>query len=385
VGQQVEARKFRFNMGHKGRNGESTNDAKSGSVTPRLHSNSRSPRAGSGGGNAGSSSSANAPSVLDIQEEVRKAMAGDEARFAASVAQSITKSVTDAVAEPTKNLVVSTVTTIMQPFQTKLNEVETAVSTLQTGQSEIKDELRSIKETLEKLGKGTNGSQNSSRMVGSPSLPNLPPPTHTPQSPVAPEPTVFTQTGFYRQPDPTILLCNTQNGTKVSREKFWESVVALLGEAGLQESTVDCTGDDLDNRFELQFKGDRRTATARCLQFHSSLQLGRGKWKSTVVEAADGVQVPFYTDVDRNGATIRKEIMSKKLFDIVKEMLPGKTVFRNKKNGTLYIDRKPLATLHITGEFTTFVQWYPPACIAVGLDKDVATTKYTVLEGGPSP
>ena len=200
-------------MPHSGRN-ETANGSTSDNSGGRIHSHSRSPPARGGSSSVTFGDAPAAPaSVVDIQDEVRKALESGEtvSRFSASV--------TAAVSESTKDLVVSTITTVVAPIQAKLGELETSVANLAAGQTDIKDELRVIKESLEKL--GTKDANQSYRgMVGSPSLPTIPSPSATPQNPVSLEATVFTQSGFYRQPDPTILLCNTQNGTKVPRAKF---------------------------------------------------------------------------------------------------------------------------------------------------------------------
>lgn len=119
------------------------------------------------------------------------------------------------------------------------------------------------------------------------------------------EPNVTTP-AFWRKPDPTILYINVHEHTQIARTAFVASTTKLLFEAGTQASNASVVGDELDDRFDLQFVGDAQSAACWCLQFYQSLSLGRGRHKPTEASAPDKSVVKFYINIEKNGASIKK-------------------------------------------------------------------------------
>ena len=203
-------------------------------------------------------------------------------------------------------------------------------------------------------------------------------------------PNVTNMSGFNRALDPTLLFCNVEAQTKVARGKFHESILKLAIDAGLEEDQFDLLGDLLDNRFEIKWNGDRQTASSRCLQFFQSLQLGRGKWKSQRVPDVQGNEVQFFVGPDKNGAQVRREVLSKLLKEFVQEKLGGnKQVWLRKSSGTLFVDRRKLLTVHVTGETSARIEWYHLKRAELSLDQALVEEKLKTLVagegGGPSP
>ena len=191
-----------------------------------------------------------------------------------------------------------------------------------------------------------------------------------------------TAAGFFRKPDPTKLYCNVHDMVQVSRVSFHAAVVALAAEVGITDDHFDLVGEPLDNRFEIQFTGP--SAPARALQFYQSLQLGRGKWKPQNVTDDLDEQHQFYVQPDKNGAQIRREVLSKGLKEIVQSAVPGKQFFVRKSTGSVMVDRRVLCTAFITGEQSARIAWVHPKRIQLQLDEAEIGTQFAAIVGGPS-
>jgi hypothetical protein len=127
-------------------------------------------------------------------------------------------------------------------------------------------------------------------------------------------------------------------------------VLKLAAEANLDQSSFSVVGDELDSKFEIQFSGPQATAKSCCHQFFESLKLGRGKYKPQLVLDATLQSCKFFVNPDKNPARVRREVFCKGLQSIFQELVGERIVFANKPNGTIFLDRKRLVTLHITGE-----------------------------------
>ncbi len=179
---------------------------------------------------------------------------------------------------------------------------------------------------------------------------SLAPPSVSQPPPPAYEGPCVTDSSFYRVPNPTILYCNISEGTSVSRVAFHSAVLKLAAEANLDPSAFSVVGDELDSRFEIQFSGAQATAKSCCHQFFESLKLGRGKYKPQLVLDATLQPCKFFVNPDKNPARVRREVFCKGLQSVFQEFVGDRVVFANKPNGTIFLDRKRLVTLHITGE-----------------------------------
>lgn len=80
-----------------------------------------------------------------------------------------------------------------------------------------------------------------------------------------------------------------------------------------------------------------------------------------------GNQVQFYVNCDKNGAMVKKEIWSKAL-QVQINSLVQKNVGVNKAAGSLYVDRKWLATIHVQGEFQARGDWNLSLLPVLGLE-----------------
>jgi len=273
---------------------------------------------------------------------------------------------------PVSGLVKNVCSDAMSGMQQKVENVEAKVDAVATAQKSQQALLENISKELKdlKLAHGQNApssDMSQGPVNGSPS----------------PGPCV-TDSGFFRSPDPTLLFCNVAGGAKVAREKFHDSVVKLAAEANLEPTSFDLVGDTLDDRFEIKWKGDFRYASSKCHQFFSSLQLGRGRWKKQVVLDSQNQEIQFFVGPDKNASQIKREVLSKALRSIVQSEIQGKEVWVKKSTGTLFVDRRRLLTIHVTGESSARIDWSHPKRIDLRLEQGPIEEQFRSLvsEGG---
>ena len=82
---------------------------------------------------------------------------------------------------------------------------------------------------------------------------------------------LFSTEGFFRTPDPTKLFANTHEASEISLSEFHKSFVVLAEEAGLDENAFKVVGEELHDKFEIQFLGDQRVPTLAARQLFASI------------------------------------------------------------------------------------------------------------------
>ena len=195
-----------------------------------------------------------------------------------------------------------------------------------------------------------------------------------------------TTSHFNRVPDATKLFCNIHDRVQVAKTKFREKMLVLVFEAGLKESDFTLLGDALDYRFEMVFSGDLHLASVKAQQFHSSLNLGRGKYKPQNVECAESKEHKFYVNPDKNPAQVRKEVLAKRLQSIVSPMRVDKTFYVKKSSGSVYCDNRCVATVVLTGEESARIDWCHPKRLDLKIVQEDVESAFShfVVAGGPS-
>ena len=193
-----------------------------------------------------------------------------------------------------------------------------------------------------------------------------------------------TTSHFNRVPDATKLFCNIHDRVQVAKTKFREKLLVLVFEAGLKESDFTLLGDALDYRFELVFSGD--LASVKAQQFHSSLNLGRGKYKPQLVECAESKEHKFYVNPDKNPAQVRKEVLAKRLQSIFFPMRVDKNFYVKKSSGSVYCDNRCVATVFLTGEESARIDWCHPKRLDLKISQEDVELAFShfVVAGGPS-
>ena len=131
----------------------------------------------------------------------------------------------------------------------------------------------------------------------------------------------------------------------------------------------------MDNHFEIQFRGDHRTATLAARQFFSSIQLGKGVWKKQEVLGPMESQIRYSISPDRNGAQVRKEVLAKHLQNFLKPLI-SKEVWLKKQTGTILVDKRKLCSLIIVDEYDVRLDWYHLKAADLKLDVGLIESQF---------
>ena len=252
-----------------------------------------------------------------------------------------------------------------------LEAVEDRISNIESGQDKILEEIKGLKETVNNMRMARSASApvlDTSATSGASQSPNQSGGSQDVTTPL-----------FFRKPDPSVLFCNVIDKAQVTRAKFHEAIVVLAGEANIVEDDFDVIGDSLDDRFELRFKGSHATASSKALQFYQSLQLGKGKWKEQVVRDAQNIPLQFFVQPDKNGAQVRKEVLAKHLREIVQPLIAEKQIYIKKSTGTLFVDRRPLVSIFVTGEFSARLGWFHTKRISLNIEQGPVEQAFAAL------
>ena len=172
---------------------------------------------------------------------------------------------------------------------------------------------------------------------------------------------------------------------KVCKVKFEKAILDLAKEANLSDADYKVFGDPLDNRFELQFAGDLRTASVSALQFYDSLHLGRGEFKKQVVLNDQDMEIKFYVNPDKNPCQMRREILSKHLKAILATKVGDKTLFLKKTTGSVLENKRAICSVIITGPETARLEWCHPKRLELGIEQAPVEQEFSgfVIGGGP--
>ena len=130
----------------------------------------------------------------------------------------------------------------------------------------------------------------------------------------------------------------------------------------------------MGTKSEIQFKGGMDTAKSCATQLLLSLRLGKGRYKDTDIKGPTGENVKVYYNPDKNGAQIRKEIQGKIPWEVIRSADTSKELFYKRENGTVYVDRRPLAQIQIVSEEAVRVSWMHNRRGKIGMD-DAAIEK----------
>ena len=164
---------------------------------------------------------------------------------------------------------------------------------------------------------------------------------------------------------------------------MYQSLLKLLGEAGLEGSQIFLSGDPMDDRFELKFLGSQTVSIQNCTHFANSLNLGRGKYKTQTCLGPNQEQVQFYCQPDKNLGQVRKEVLAKALQKHVQGLLPNSEIWVRKATGTVLVDKRPLVSVKVLNEDTaSLVNWNEPKLILHKLDKAQISEAFKALVAG---
>ncbi len=117
-------------------------------------------------------------------------------------------------------------------------------------------------------------------------------------------------------------------------------------------------------------------AAAKANQYLLSLRRGPGDFKTQEVATPDGPKVTFYVNPDKNGATVRMEILAKQLVGVIRELCPQKQFFLRRNEGTIFVDRRPLVRVIVESQESTVLSWKHQKRVVINLDDATVESRF---------
>ena len=109
---------------------------------------------------------------------------------------------------------------------------------------------------------------------------------------------------------------------------------------------------------------------ANCFKFYFSLRSRKGKrivWKPQDAQDDQGHDVQFFVDLDKNASMVRREVLTKAVLKLCQDKF-DLDIFASRPDGALFVDRKLLGTVHITGESSARLDWNTSVCLEYQCD-----------------
>ena len=277
------------------------------------------------------------------------------------------------------------VCTRLSKVETSCTNTEAAVSDLGSKFDALKVQQDSFNDKLDRLLMRSSASAPSLAAAGGAHPTSRQPPQAHVQVVASP----FTNPNFNRVPDPTKIFVNIGDKHQVPIAAFVKAFSALAEEANIGADQYQIVGDQLDQRFEVQFTADTDSATRCCASFLSSLSLGGGKYKEQYVVVDDaGTQYQFYCNPDKNLAQVRKEILTRNLKELLEPHAKslGKIIAMRKTTGSVLIDRRVVGSIFLLNEKNARIQWYTPVVLSLNIDMPSIDEAFSAVAGGqPCP
>ena len=178
-------------------------------------------------------------------------------------------------------------------------------------------------------------------------------------------------TAFNRDIDVTILQINCR--VEFPRNHIRDAILPFMQEAGLAEADWSVTSfASPAKKFSVKFGGIPGQAERRVEKVLQVLRAGPdGKWRTVTARTAAGNTDNIFIGRDRNPAMVKREIATKNLATVIKDLFPTVTVFPNRAQGIISCGWKPIAKIEVHPEQApTEIKWNVPALTGTVIDKD---------------
>eukprot|EP00959_Pyramimonas_sp_CCMP1952_P411741 8628386-Pyramimonas_sp.AAC.1 len=118
--------------------------------------------------------------------------------------------------------------------------------------------------------------------------------------------------------------------------------------------------------------GDANAAMRKVHKARKHLKNGSGEWRQFNVETIEGGTSRIFVGVDKASRTVRRDIQTKKLATLVKELYSRKRVRHDRTKGIIFVEGVPTINLEIGAERDQAMKriWNYSAVTNQGIDKD---------------
>ena len=175
---------------------------------------------------------------------------------------------------------------------------------------------------------------------------------------------------FDAQADPTILKINTDKGALVSKAKVIELFTPWMEDNQLSPADWKVSGGELDRNFNLLFQGEGGLAGLRARKVFQTRRNRDGEFRPLAVESSAG-SIKLYVNPNRNPKEQRIDQDGRKLFKLLKEKFPERSVHLARREGAVSIDLRLLVKVAPRPGTKSELLFNLDALASLQIDKDV--------------
>lgn len=174
--------------------------------------------------------------------------------------------------------------------------------------------------------------------------------------------------GWDRAVDRTVAKATCK--AEVSLDEVRKVVNDILEEVNVATTAVEVEAPlraQTSTKWTIRFKGEQRRAARQADAFLGALRTGAG-WRDIVVGTPSGGQERLYIGVDKSPQTVRREIHTKRVRDMMARMYPQADLFPSRRDGIVSSRYKPLVKVEVYLE-ETVLKFNEELLGALGMDK----------------
>ena len=187
------------------------------------------------------------------------------------------------------------------------------------------------------------------------------------------------QGGFFRDPDNTVV--------RISAKEFFTKEMArslfpkICENSDVEVSKLSIDGPAMSKFFVVRLEGDDRIAAARVSKIMGAMRIDANTFKRFEGKDPDGRPIDISVNRDKSPATSRKEVLTKRLEQIFKDLYPGLPIVANKREGLLSCKWVPLARVNVKSQSEAQVQLVQRRLAELSIDKQQVLAAFASVAG----
>jgi hypothetical protein len=130
----------------------------------------------------------------------------------------------------------------------------------------------------------------------------------------------------------------------------------------------------------VNFNGSACTAAKRAGKFLVVQRRPDGSWRNLAVNAKNGENSRIYADVDENGQQLRREILCKKLQEVLRELHPGVDFYGKNADGTVTSCWEPVTRIVVTDPVSLRLDWNAAALAKHKIDRGALDARLMAMD-----
>jgi hypothetical protein len=188
---------------------------------------------------------------------------------------------------------------------------------------------------------------------------------------------------FARDPNPSTIRVGAAE--LITREAILLAIAPWLGEANLSSADFTLNGPPIGKSFNLSFHGPTGLGALRATKALQLLKGADGTWREIHAISPTTAAIKLFLSPDKSPKQTRIEAASRKLFKIIQELHPTKTVNLLRREGVVSVDWKPLVKVGVeNADSPTTLLWNAKVLQDLGLDKSPIHDRFNLDTGSTS-